>query len=77
MQVELFDVKKNKSCKFVRCKDSQKQKELFSYGFIFGVEIEILSKAKHCVVVRVLDGVFSLNCKLAKEILVEVDGGDE
>ena len=72
MQLNLFEVKSGESCLYLRCKNIQKEKELTAYGFISGVNVDVISKTKYSIVIRVLDGVFSLNRKLASEILVEV-----
>ena len=76
MQLNLFEVKPSESCLYLRCRNKQKGKELIAYGFISGVSIDVVSKTKYSVVVRVLDGVFSLNSKLASEIVVEVNEND-
>lgn len=73
MTKNLFDVKKTNRCKYIKCVDERQGKELVAYGFIRDVEIEVVSKTKYGIVVRVLDGVFSLNYKLAQNIIVEVD----
>ena len=76
MQLNLFEVKPSENCLYLRCRNIQKEKELIAYGFISGVSIDVVSKTKYSVVVRVLDGVFSLNSKLASEIIVEVNEND-
>lgn len=59
--------------RFKLCRDIKKTKELIAYGFINDVQVEVVSKTKHSVVVRVLDGLYTLNYKLAENIVVEVN----
>ena len=73
MIVNLYDVKRNQTGKYIYCKDNNKGKELVAYGFFVGVEIDVVSRTKQGVVVRVLDGLFSLNKYLAEKIMVEVE----
>lgn len=72
MVINLFELNKNKQAKYISCEDVAKGRELRSYGFVPRVNVEVVSRTKHCVVVRVLDGLFSINKVLAGKIKVEV-----
>lgn len=69
--MDLIGVVKHGSCKFVKCRDDDLSKVLRSYGFISGVQIKVVSKNKHGLVVEVLGTKYSINLNMAKIIEVE------
>ena len=70
---KLYNMSVNSKGVFVGCENKEKQKLLFSYGFICGCEVLLIAKNKIMVVVEVLDSTYSISKNLASEILIKVE----
>ena len=71
MITSLFELDINSTGVYVGCEDKKLEKDLYSYGFIFGIKVRLVSKSRHGVVVEVLDGCYSINKNTAKIIKVK------
>lgn len=68
--MKLSDVKKIGKFKYSGCKDLKFSNNLKAYGFIKGVELEVVRIAKSMCVIKIMGCVYSVNRSLADVILL-------